>query len=267
MFKILSQFIILFLFTLAGQARAAIVDVYIDGTVTFVEESLRDPALPQSVVDSVLGLLPDGSSLSARLVVNTETPDASIDPNVGDYQGAVTQASFLVNGFAFPLDAGNCNPDFDCKLKVRNDFNVIPGGALDQISMSSPILTSLELGGAVSAESGFIPGIELSTGFLPIDPVISATLSLFETDFDLVNSDVMFDPLTAPFDEAGFSIFLSNIWTPALSGTSLTRLNFRVDSLQISSIAPAAVPVPAAVWLFGTALMGLVGFGKQRKSA
>jgi hypothetical protein len=28
----------------------------------------------------------------------------------------------------------------------------------------------------------------------------------------------------------------------------------------------SAVPVPAAVWLFGTALIGLVGFGKRRKA-
>ena len=28
----------------------------------------------------------------------------------------------------------------------------------------------------------------------------------------------------------------------------------------------SAVPVPAAVWLFGTALMGLVGFGKRRQA-
>jgi hypothetical protein len=29
----------------------------------------------------------------------------------------------------------------------------------------------------------------------------------------------------------------------------------------------SAVPVPAAIWLFGTALIGLVGFGKRRKVA
>jgi hypothetical protein len=33
------------------------------------------------------------------------------------------------------------------------------------------------------------------------------------------------------------------------------------------SISVSAVPVPAAVWLFGTALIGLVGFGKRRKAA
>jgi hypothetical protein len=32
-------------------------------------------------------------------------------------------------------------------------------------------------------------------------------------------------------------------------------------------VAVSAVPVPAAIWLFGTALLGLVGFGKQRRTA
>jgi hypothetical protein len=29
----------------------------------------------------------------------------------------------------------------------------------------------------------------------------------------------------------------------------------------------SAVPVPAAFWLFGSALVGLAGFGKRRKTA
>jgi hypothetical protein len=33
-----------------------------------------------------------------------------------------------------------------------------------------------------------------------------------------------------------------------------------------STTPVGAVPVPAAVWLFGTALIGLVGFGKRRKA-
>ena len=34
-----------------------------------------------------------------------------------------------------------------------------------------------------------------------------------------------------------------------------------------SSLSLSEVPVPAAVWLFGTALIGLVGFSKRRKAA
>ena len=37
------------------------------------------------------------------------------------------------------------------------------------------------------------------------------------------------------------------------------------DVYRLSHIS--AVPVPAAVWLFGTALIGLVGFSKRRKAA
>jgi hypothetical protein len=40
-------------------------------------------------------------------------------------------------------------------------------------------------------------------------------------------------------------------------------INF--SELRIETVS--AVPAPAAVWLFGTALIGLIGFGKRRKVA
>ncbi len=40
-----------------------------------------------------------------------------------------------------------------------------------------------------------------------------------------------------------------------------------VELLGRITSTPSAVPVPAAVWLFGTALIGLLGFGKRRKAA
>lgn len=39
-----------------------------------------------------------------------------------------------------------------------------------------------------------------------------------------------------------------------------------VDHLQYGG-GVSAIPVPAAVWLFGTALIGLVGFSKRREAA
>jgi hypothetical protein len=48
-----------------------------------------------------------------------------------------------------------------------------------------------------------------------------------------------------------------------ISGGSVFQdldLRFRVTPLS-------TVPVPAAVWLFGTALIGLAGFSKRRKIA
>ena len=37
--------------------------------------------------------------------------------------------------------------------------------------------------------------------------------------------------------------------------------------MYLSAMTVSPVPVPAAVWLFGTALLGLVGFNKRRKTA
>ena len=34
-----------------------------------------------------------------------------------------------------------------------------------------------------------------------------------------------------------------------------------------SSFAPAVIPVPAALWLFGSGLLGLVGIAKRKKTS
>ncbi|MBP8301501.1 MAG: VPLPA-CTERM sorting domain-containing protein [Planctomycetes bacterium] len=36
---------------------------------------------------------------------------------------------------------------------------------------------------------------------------------------------------------------------------------------SLPTLAPSAVPIPAAVWLFGSGLIGLVGVGRRRKAA
>ncbi|MDD2762060.1 MAG: hypothetical protein PHH11_17430, partial [Methylomonas sp.] len=38
--------------------------------------------------------------------------------------------------------------------------------------------------------------------------------------------------------------------------------DLKVDNIVLA--APAAVPVPGAVWLFGSALLGMVSFGRKR---
>ena len=54
--------------------------------------------------------------------------------------------------------------------------------------------------------------------------------------------------------------------TQALNPNNFQRSLYGVSSVETVAAVPA-VPVPAAVWLFGTALIGLVGFGKRRKAA
>jgi hypothetical protein len=53
-------------------------------------------------------------------------------------------------------------------------------------------------------------------------------------------------------------------WLNPISGGSW--YNIGISATEGPGNVPA-VPVPAAVWLFGTALLGLVGLGKRRKTA
>lgn len=77
-----------------------------------------------------------------------------------------------------------------------------------------------------------------------------------------------------PVNITGTPTFFNFNFTFSTSVTSYNEIrmygggDFWIDDFTYSirpEISP--VPVPAAVWLFGTALIGLVGFSKRRKAA
>jgi len=59
----------------------------------------------------------------------------------------------------------------------------------------------------------------------------------------------------------GFSNILFNEVQVSTSGTH----SLIMDNLQYSASSPSAVPVPAAVWLMGSGLLGLMGFNRKNK--
>jgi len=61
---------------------------------------------------------------------------------------------------------------------------------------------------------------------------------------------------TAPAGTASAQVFLLHIQTDPVSG----------GSLFWDDVSLTAVPVPAAVWLFGSGLLGLVGVARRRRS-
>ena len=65
-----------------------------------------------------------------------------------------------------------------------------------------------------------------------------------------------------------FSSFTGSIAAVEKSGSGLTA-NTTTINYTVAGVldAPAEVPVPAAAWLFGSALVGLAGVGRKRKIA
>jgi hypothetical protein len=96
---------------------------------------------------------------------------------------------------------------------------------------------------------------------------VMSKLGVFDTVLDSAG-----DGFAVPYaHKDSSSIGLVKIWFeyyPHLGADLLfydTRYYFTGSSdVPYASFAVSAVPVPAAVWLFGTALIGLVGFSKRK---
>lgn len=68
--------------------------------------------------------------------------------------------------------------------------------------------------------------------------------------------------------EGSFDLGLLGLFDEQTGGSIITYLTMScVNDEAIVGAEISAVPVPAAFWLFGSALVGLAGFGKRRKTA
>ena len=65
----------------------------------------------------------------------------------------------------------------------------------------------------------------------------------------------------------GESSAIAYIGDPLSLSTSSDKSQIPESMLVVDSGGVLPVPVPAMVWLFGTALIGLVGFSKRKKAA
>jgi len=102
--------------------------------------------------------------------------------------------------------------------------------------------------------------VELNNG-----PVLMATVD----GNPYVNEDVTIygvDGVTVAFE--------GNRHTDGLSGIAMDNgpfpafnANFDIRTMTLTDVEVSAVPVPAAVWLFGSGLLGLVGIARRKKQA
>lgn len=123
------------------------------------------------------------------------------------------------------------------------------------------------------------PVMDGSTGNVPVNIMfelldsLNNVLSTYNGPFNaatvvvLASGDVTESDITDGFI-TGYSLS-ANFWSWGLDGYSVPIDFGNLNGVSVSTKLkpPAVVPVPAAAWLFGTALIGLFGLSRRRKAA
>ena len=183
----------------------------------------------------------------------------------------------------FTVDAGFESP---LVLFGFNPQPEPPPGSLTSNSFFDPVTATLELSGIEPTPFLLFTAAEGGTFAFPPEPIAdfdSLTIPFTTTggsrlffQFDLtpsgdgdassgISDPLFFNPQPEPppnFDGAiGFQFAFND-----LGGIDTVQLSLQVLDASGAPLALSPVPVPAAVWLFGTALIGLAGYSRRRKS-
>jgi hypothetical protein len=150
--------------------------------------------------------------------------------------------TFTASGFALELDDDGSVP-----------AEAIAGGTFD---LSATIDAAGNIAGGLLTIGGTVASLGFNSGTL-----LTGNLTAFGFP------DLGGDPLEFLFDVTGGDAagLYGSIGGIILGGTNFTgdfTKDFNGDGSAVANVAP--VPLPAAVWLFGVGLLGLVGLGRNR---
>jgi hypothetical protein len=184
---------------------------------------------------------PDGATSFADAVVNYN-PGSDVAPNYNDPAAALGVPDWSGDNFTAASlgEGGSLTLQFTNNSLTTSGDNAADlwifeiGGAIESfnVQISTDNVTYIDLGDISGQPSG-----------IDIDAVAGVTLGTLYSYVLLI--DVLPDQSGSPFGEAD------------------------IDAVGAISSAPPVnpVPVPAAVWLFGTALIGFVGMSRRTKVA
>jgi len=183
------------------------------------------------------------------------------------------------NAFSGPFETET----FD-RLQDSADSITFDGGIVSAASSStSGILNKVQVWNSTPAPSEMYVGKvgNGSSGSLTItwnfpEPALGPIFGFFG-DFYEVNSlsaGVGSDQFDIPSNNNGKGLttfgmlstvsFSQVVWR---LGSGANNDTFLIDNFSYTATDPSAVPVPPALWLFGTGLLGLIGFGRRSKAA
>jgi hypothetical protein len=181
---------------------------------------------------------------------------------------AIDTAGTMVGTMLFNWNGSNHSLSF--VLDASGMFNQM-NAALGDFMANGPTATIAGVGALpASNDVDFASGT--ATLFLPLgpSPIAMKTLNALGCEAQLLAMQVNFYTINPTGNIANCD--LSNDdgigGSPAVSpATQSYNYNFDFMSLHLDSYAPNPVPLPPAVWLFGSGLLGLIGLARRKKKA
>lgn len=246
-------------------ADAAVVTQFLDYDLQTTTSGLARGNL--NVDSQQIRLAPFDSSLGELDRVRVSLPAGTLvfsgtsGNNGFDLIGGLIPVPYLITptvsiGIAGLIDYFTINPDMDSLYSIPATGNSSPIGLLGGYSLGIRIdEDSDQLGGDRLLNNYSVTGVPVSV------PLVSGRRSDFLDS--TISSDLLLFSLGVKFNSTAVAPFrTSTVLKTRFSGTMQVEYSYTPLSEPV-----AAVPVPAALYLFGTALIGIIGFGKRLESS
>ncbi len=193
---------------------------------------------------SFTGTTDTGTSMEAVFTVNSD----DITPT-----GASGDLIDVLDGNSFPLIGAQFNSGGNSTIFDTSNAYYGPDGNFETFGFFAGDYSS------ISSSSELKLGFSFGATFLYDTNTHNVTLTAG------VRDPVTFELVDQIYTGSNFSIDLLNLDPNGFNGFTNTT-SFTVDTLNINVTGVSAVPVPAAVWLFGSGLIGLFGFARKKSS-
>ena len=175
--------------------------------------------------------------------------------------------------FGLTLNIGGQSLDFFAQRPISNQDPA--AGSIGRVINNQ--LTGVDVqGNAIFNDSLYFSVIDQGLTANPPNPVLSNVTTndvvtyLLQADIDVIGTDGLINSLSVPsgidFNEANMATLSIQIGSAIFDPNSNTYRTFDVTraTYALTDISVSQVPVPAAAWLFGSALLGLAGVSRKR---
>ncbi|MDH3440571.1 MAG: hypothetical protein OEM63_07460 [Gammaproteobacteria bacterium] len=205
----------------------------------FISEATRVNGKKHTSVQEGSLILLEGSTLVSDVSVNS---GARIGGANGTVQGNISGPGIIAPG----LSPG--------RLDVIGDVFLDGTLEIELAGLETGLFDQLVVDGDMTIDGGILDILLLDD----FAPQVGDTFEFLTVTGDVSGLDTLQIMITTPVAGIDFDLSLM----------ALTGGGFRFDLVTlVADLDTSEIPIPAAVWLFGTALIGLVGFSKRRKTA